>query len=268
MPEETLTKGPRGDRGPQGIPGLKGDKGERGIQGFEGEKGDQGEKGERGERGPIGLEGERGPKGEKGDKGDKGERGQTGPAGRDGKDGDIAEAKLIAEVKAKSAVQDHEAKFDHTLIDPFLVGSKKLSEAGMKDGDVITFDAKGNRLIYTTIKQVASKVTRLAGRGLSLPSQAGNSGKFLTTNGTRASWATIVGGGAISFADKEVPSGTVNGSNVTFTLAETPTSGSEHLFLNGVLQKDGGNDYSISGGTITFVTAPETGATLLVSYRY
>lgn len=71
-----------------------------------------------------------------------------------------------------------------------------------------------------------------------------------------------------SFADKEVPSGAIDGSNATFTLAHTPTAGSEHVFLNGILQADGGGDYAISTGTITFNTPPPSGSVLLVSYRY
>lgn len=71
-----------------------------------------------------------------------------------------------------------------------------------------------------------------------------------------------------NFVDKETPSGTINGSNTSFTLANTPTSGSEHLFLNGILQKSGaGNDYTISTNTITFTTAPVSGDVLLCSYR-
>lgn len=71
-----------------------------------------------------------------------------------------------------------------------------------------------------------------------------------------------------NFVDKEVPSGSINGSNVTFTLANTPVAGSEHIYLNGVLQESGsGNDYTISGATITYLTAPLTGEKLRVSYR-
>lgn len=71
-----------------------------------------------------------------------------------------------------------------------------------------------------------------------------------------------------SIVTRETPSGTVNGSNVTFTLAFTPaTAGSEHLYLNGILQNAGGaNDYTISGNTITFNSAPQTGDVVLVSY--
>jgi len=66
---------------------------------------------------------------------------------------------------------------------------------------------------------------------------------------------------------RETPSGTINGSNTTFTLANTPVVGSEQVFLNGILQEPGGsNDYTISSGTISFVTAPQTGDRLRVTY--
>ena len=71
-----------------------------------------------------------------------------------------------------------------------------------------------------------------------------------------------------NFVDKEIPSGSINGSNVTFTIANTPTAGSEHVYLNGVLQESGaGNDYTITGAVITYLTAPLTGEKLRVSYR-
>lgn len=71
-----------------------------------------------------------------------------------------------------------------------------------------------------------------------------------------------------NFVDKETPTGSINGSNTTFTLANTPTSGSEHVYLNGILQESGaGNDYTISGATITYLSAPQTGDRLRVSYR-
>lgn len=70
-----------------------------------------------------------------------------------------------------------------------------------------------------------------------------------------------------SFKVRETPSGTINGSNTVFTLATTPISGSESVFLNGILQNAGaGNDYTISGNSITFITAPKSGDVLLASY--
>lgn len=74
---------------------------------------------------------------------------------------------------------------------------------------------------------------------------------------------------AYLFATRETPSGTVNGSNVTFTLANTPVSGSDEVYLNGLIQDSGGgNDYTISGATITFATAPQSGDKIRCSYRY
>jgi len=70
-----------------------------------------------------------------------------------------------------------------------------------------------------------------------------------------------------SFIVRETPSGSVNSANTTFTLANTPLAGTEQVFLNGLLQEPGaGNDYTISGGTITYLTAPTTGDRLRVSY--
>ncbi len=71
-----------------------------------------------------------------------------------------------------------------------------------------------------------------------------------------------------NFVDRETPSGTVNGSNTAFTLANTPVAGSEHVYLNGLLQEPGaGNDYTISGAGLTYLTAPVTGDKIRVSYR-
>jgi len=71
-----------------------------------------------------------------------------------------------------------------------------------------------------------------------------------------------------AFVDRETPSGAKNGSNTTFTLSSAPVSGSEHVYLNGVLQEPGtGNDYTISGNTITMAVAPQASDKLVVSYR-
>lgn len=192
--------------GPQGIPGIrgpKGEKGDRGAMGFRGEKGDDGEQGPqgiqgfqgpRGERGAIGFKGKDGKDGERGERGPKGEKGADGKDGKDGKDADLSQVRPIAD----ASVKDHETKFDHKLIDPFLVGTKTINESGMVDGMFIRYDAKSDRLIYSTIKQVSSQFRQIAGSGLALPSQAGNSGKYLTTDGSALSWATVSGSGDVA----------------------------------------------------------------------
>lgn len=62
---------------------------------------------------------------------------------------------------------------------------------------------------------------------------------------------------ASNFVFNEIPSGTINGSNVTFTLANTPTTGKVTLYKNGQLLAPT-TDYTISGSTITYVIAPTT----------
>ena len=64
----------------------------------------------------------------------------------------------------------------------------------------------------------------------------------------------------------EVPSGTVNGSNVTFTLAFAPLENDAvTVHLNGLMLKPT-THYSISGSTITFVSAPAVGQDVVVYY--
>jgi phage-related tail fiber protein len=71
-----------------------------------------------------------------------------------------------------------------------------------------------------------------------------------------------------TFVDEEIPSGSINSSNTTFTLANTPIAGSVKVYLNGLRQRVGaGNDFTISGSTITYLTAPATGDWLVVDYR-
>jgi hypothetical protein len=64
----------------------------------------------------------------------------------------------------------------------------------------------------------------------------------------------------------EVPSGSINSSNVTYTLANTPIAGSVKVYWNGMKMMVGVG-YTISGATITMTTAPETGDTLETDYR-
>jgi hypothetical protein len=72
-----------------------------------------------------------------------------------------------------------------------------------------------------------------------------------------------------NYVTGETPSGTVNGSNVTFMLAHAPATGTLQLYRNGVRQQAGsGADYTLSGSTITFNAAPPSGDILIADYRY
>jgi hypothetical protein len=92
---------------------------------------------------------------------------------------------------------------------------------------------------------------------------------MLKGNGTAIS-AAVLGTDYLAPSDfvfRETPAGAINGVNTTFTMANTPIAGTEQLFQNGLLlQPLAGNDYTISGATITMLTAPPTGDKLLVTY--
>lgn len=88
---------------------------------------------------------------------------------------------------------------------------------------------------------------------------------------TVAYTSELVGGGntvlVSEYTVRETPAGAVNGVNTTFTLAFTPEVGTEEVYLNGLLQDEGGaNDYTIVGVTITFAVAPLTGDKVRVTY--
>lgn len=72
-----------------------------------------------------------------------------------------------------------------------------------------------------------------------------------------------------AFSDGEGPGGSINGTNATFTLAQTPANAASlMLFRNGLVQTNG-LDYTLSGQTITFLghDIPQSGDTLIAYYR-
>lgn len=243
-------------RGPPGLRGPKGEKGDRGPMGLEGPEGPQGPRGEQGiqgfegpmgPRGPIGLEGERGPAGK------DGKNGKDGRDGKDGKDADISEVKRIAEVRAKDEIKAHEAKYDHSQIDPFLLGTKRVSEAGMGKDMFLQYD--GEKLVYATIKQVATKIQQIGGRGLSLPSQAGNAGKFLTTDGQRTSWADVAGSGTgITRSVFSVSSDTTAGSAASTDYVYLVTGSKTITLPTAVGNTNRYTVKNVGSGTVTVAT--------------
>lgn len=100
-------------------------------------------------------------------------------------------------------------------------------------------------------------------------SATGSSGQCWTSNGSSADPTWQACPGALNFADNETPTGSINSSNVTFTLAHTPNpAASLNCFRNGVQQRAGGADFTLATATITYGSAPLTGDTLICNYRY
>jgi len=93
--------------------------------------------------------------------------------------------------------------------------------------------------------------------------------KILALRDDRPDFSNMTAGsGSPLFSDAEAPSGIINGTNVTFTLLNSPTPpASLILMLNGVVQTDG-IDYTLLNQDITFANPPISGDTLLAFYRY
>ena len=75
----------------------------------------------------------------------------------------------------------------------------------------------------------------------------------------------------MAFADNETPTGTINGTNDTFTLVQAPSpAASLKLYKNGMIQTAGGVDYTLATLTITYTAAakPQTGDAHVAFYRY
>jgi len=105
----------------------------------------------------------------------------------------------------------------------------------------------------------------LVGNASNLATDTAMTGDVSITN---AGVTSILAGLAAHIVIREVPTGATDGVNTVFTLANTPVATTECVFANGLLQNvGGGNDYTISGATITFNTAPDAGSVILVNYR-
>jgi hypothetical protein len=90
-------------------------------------------------------------------------------------------------------------------------------------------------------------------------------GYYLKWNASQSKfeWATVDTATAV----QETPTGDINGSNTAYTITSSPVANTLAVYLNGLYQEEGaGNDYTLSGLTITFVEAPETNDILLVQY--
>lgn len=115
---------------------------------------------------------------------------------------------------------------------------------------------------YATLPISISQITNLS----ATLSQINSSIASLTTTVSGLSGVT---GSSVGFVDGETPSGTLNGTNTTFTLSQTPFPASSlELYRNGLVQTVG-IDYTISGQTITFLGAdtPISGDVLEAYYR-
>jgi hypothetical protein len=132
-----------------------------------------------------GIDGKDGRDGKDGKSGRDGLKGDKGDAGRDGRDGvDGADG---------VSVTDARIDFDGSLIIVLSTG-RELNVGEVVTPDlaerikVITNGGGTSQSVLDTLASLQTQITNL------IPSQSGNGGKFLTTNGTTLSWASVGGG--------------------------------------------------------------------------
>lgn len=69
------------------------------------------------------------------------------------------------------------------------------------------------------------------------------------------------------YIENEIPSGTIDGVNTTFTISKNTMDASSVKVYRGGSRLKLTDDYTFAGRTITFVIPPEVGEKLLVDYR-
>jgi hypothetical protein len=190
--------------------------------------------------GRDGINGQDGKNGKDGRDGKQGVQGIKGKDGRDGRDG-------VDGVDGVSVTSAH-IDFDGSLIIGLSSGvelnvGEVLAPSLAESIKVITNGGGTSQSVIDTLASLQTQITNL------IPSQTGNSGKFLTTNGTALSWANVAGG--LTYQ------GTWNASTNTPTLASstgtngyyyiTATAGSTNL--NGITDWQIG-DWLMFNGTV------------------
>ena len=154
----------------------------------------------------------------------------------------------------------------------------------VRDVRIATTDSAGADTIPPTVQEsdIAGLISDLGARPLKGPGYAAGRVAFVNTvgametvTGTPTDCVRVDGtsgpcGGAQSgFVDGDTPAGVVDGANTAFALSAVPNPASSvTVYRNGMLQQPG-QDFTLSGNQIQFVTAatPQPGDTLVASYR-
>lgn len=168
--------------------GTFGGKGDKGDKGDTGATGAQGPVGSTGPTGPQGPEGERGPEGPQGEQGPQGIQGKQGPQGIQGEQG-IKGTTFTPSVNSSGVISWTN---DGGLSNPASVNIKgpkgdtpALSDAVNSTSSTTAASSKAVKTAYDKAVAAQSAVNTV------LPSQSGQAGKYLKTNGTVTSWQPV-----------------------------------------------------------------------------
>jgi hypothetical protein len=191
-------------------------------------------------QGVAGPKGEKGRDGRDGVDGYKGQDGKDGVDGQDGKDGEdgisVTDAKVDFDGSLVITLSDGR-EIDAGVVMPLDV-AKQIHSVSTNGGGT-------SQSVLDSIDALQTQINAL------IPSQTGNSGKYLTTNGTTTSWGTVTSGGSGTVTSVG-GTGIVSGISLSGTVT---TSG--NLTLGGTL--DLSSPPAIGG------TAPAAGTFTLIS---
>lgn len=222
------------------IPTIKGDKGDMGYKGEKGDKGNPGKDGKNGVDGKDGI------------------NGKDGTSGVDGTNGDIKDLSP-EEIRDELELLQGNDRLDKAAIkglDEEIKRLESLPRGGTVGG------AKGIQVQVAGVKTMLNSqtVNFIAGSNVTITSS-------IVSGVTTLSFSAS--GSSANQSDNETPTGTIDGVNTVFTLAHTPSPAARlKVYLNGAFQTAGGEDYTLSGSTITFINPPLTASVLRVFYDY
>lgn len=236
--EIVAAKGEKGDKGDQGEQGLPGKDGQDGPRGMDGENGKDGKNGRDGRDGIDGV---------------NGNDGRDGRDGIDGKDGSPDSPQQVADKvntlyeKIKPDViigwKDLQNKIQSKVPDNFdvRIGVSKTEIKNLTNR-IISLESSSGSGGGHTIQDEGSGLTQrtnlnFVGAGVTVTDDSGNDATKVTISGS-----------AGTALNKETPVGSVDDSNVTFTVSNEPF----YLNVNGQILEVGDGVYSsYSLGTIT-----------------
>jgi hypothetical protein len=199
-----------------------------------GKDGKDGRNGKDGQDGRIGVDGTQGP------------QGLPGQDGEDGEDG----------VSVVNAFVDFDGGLTIVLSDGREINAGEVIPMDVAEKiKVITNGGGTSQSVLDSIASLQSQIDTL------IPSQTGNSGKFLTTNGTATSWATVSGSGTVT----SVSVTSANGFSGTVANATITPAISIGTSVTGVLKGNGAAISAATAGTdyqapITLTTTGTSGA--------
>jgi len=182
-----------------------------------------------------GRDGADGRDGRNGKDGKNGRDGTLGPRGVDGKNG-IDGIDGTDGVSVTNAHIDFDGSLVISLSSGIEVNVGEVVAPELAEQIRIVSSGGGtSQYVLDTLASLQTQINNL------IPSQTGNSGKFLTTNGTATSWATVSSGGTVTSVAQSFTGGIVSvaGSPIT-------TSGTLALTVAGT---SGGIPYFSSGTT-------------------